>query len=516
MLKVLIVDDESDSVENIMEYFRSRGWDVASALNGKEALELLDQSFDAAVLDLKMPVMDGETAFNEIRKRPELGRLCIVILTAYAEIEGAVKMIRQGAYQYLQKPFRSENLMSILISGIAWQRAHSFRQTILGSFDRDLLMQRIRSVIAEVIQPEGLYIILLDAEGRVIGGDPADAVRGFDMDKRFLRHLRESQQPLFAHAGAGEWSPIIPDARCLIAAPVPGVGGRIAGVIDIESCVDDAFDGNWVDVLSYIADLAGISLALTRQAHALTKQAEENAFLKALPTLVNELSHHISTPLQVIKLQVETLLSVEVSSGVREPVSERVRKKLEAIERNVDAIAQVRDELRDISQDIQIRKTQFDLFGLLDACRNDFESELGEKDIKLTIPDRPPDGLKIQGDEKLLRYSFQCLLQNAIDAIESRPKREGEERKIDQITITVQLPDATRVSVSLKDTGPGIAPETRQRLFEPLFTTKNEQERGGMGLFSVRRVVTMHGGSIVVEDSKPGEGACFLITLPTK
>jgi signal transduction histidine kinase len=69
--------------------------------------------------------------------------------------------------------------------------------------------------------------------------------------------------------------------------------------------------------------------------------------------------------------------------------------------------------------------------------------------------------------------------------------------------------------VIVQDTGIGIAPENRERLFEPLFTTRTQQERAGMGLFSVRRVVTMHGGSIV-EESKPGEGARFVITLPTK
>ncbi|MGD1101849.1 MAG: response regulator [Terriglobia bacterium] len=499
MLKVLIVDDEPDIAANVTAYFRRGGWDATSALNGKEALELLDDSFDAVVLDLRMPGMDGETVFNEIRKRPQLDRLCIVVLTAYGKIEGAVKMIRQGAYQYLQKPFQSEDLMRILISGIAWQRAHSLRHTILGSFDQDLMMQQIRSVIAEAIQPEGLYIILLDAEGRVMGGDPADVARTCDVNKRFLRHLRESQRPLFVPEGACEWDPITPGARCLLAAPIPGVGGKIAGVIDIEGRVKEAFDGNWVDVLSYIADLAGISLALMRQA----------------ATLVHDLSHRISTPLQVVKLQVETLISKELNSELPEPVSARIMERLRAIERNVKAIAQVLDDLRDIFWDTRIRRTRFDLFTLLDACHHDFESELGEKRIELKVLGRLPEGLIIEADSDLLRYSFQCLLQNAIDAIENRRKREAMQATGDGITITVKCPDPERVLVIVQDTGIGIAPENRERLFEPLFTTRTQQERAGMGLFSVRRVVTMHGGSIV-EESKPGEGARFVITLPTK
>jgi signal transduction histidine kinase len=509
MLKVLVADDESDFVANLMDYLRRRSWDVASASNGKEALELLDGSFDAIVLDLKMPVMDGEAAFSEIRKRPQLDRLCIVVLTAYGEIESAVRMIRRGAYQYLQKPFQSEDLIRVLISGITWQRAHLLRHSILGSFDQDTLMRRIRSVIAEIIQPEGLYIILLDREGRVIGGDPPAVVKTCDAERRFLRHVTESQQPLFARVGAGEWDPIIPEARCLLAAPIPGVWGKIAGVIDIESGVDDAFDDNWIDVLSYTADLAGISLAL-----GVARQAEENAFMRALSTSVNELSHQISTPLQVVKLQVETLMSKELSSEIPEPASARLKERLEVIERNVDAIAHVRDELRDISRDIQIRKTRFDLFDLLGACRHELESELTGKHIDFAVSARPPDGLEIEGDPNLLRYSIQCLLQNAVDAIEARRKQGGTAQN-DQITITVQSPDPERVSVILQDTGVGIAPEDRKRLFEPLFTTKSRQEPGGMGLFSVRRILTMHGGSIT-EDSESGQGARFIITLPRR
>jgi signal transduction histidine kinase len=285
------------------------------------------------------------------------------------------------------------------------------------------------------------------------------------------------------------------------------VGGSIAGVIDIESSVEGAFDENWIAVLSYIADLAGISLALEA-----TKQTEQSAFLKALSRLVNELSHHISTPLQVIKLQVETLTSKELGPEVPELAAARIKERLQAIERNVETIAQVRDELRDISRDIQLRKSRFDVFNLLDTCCREFKSELAEKHIKLTVSERGPGGLETEGDPNLLGYSIQCLLQNAIEAIEKRRKKEGAAAS-GRITIGVESPDQNRILIIVQDTGIGIDPEDRKRLFEPLFTTKQKQEPGGMGLFSVKRVVTLHGGSIF-EASDPGEGARFTITLP--
>jgi signal transduction histidine kinase len=510
MPKVLIVDDEKDLAADVADYLARYGWAAFSINNGQEALGVLDNSFDAVVLDLRMPVMSGQATFDAIKRRPDLDHLCVVVLTAYGDVDNAVQMIRQGAYQYLQKPFGLENLMGILSSGTAWQRAHALRRSILGSFDQDVLIRRIRSIIAEAIRPEGLYIILLDSEGRVIGGDPPDAVRASDAKKRFVRHVMESKEPLFESAGAAEWDPVIPSARSLLAAPVPGAQGRTAGVIDIESSLDNAFDRNWIAVLEYLADLTGISLELTRQ-------AEQNASLKALPIFVNELSHHISTPLQVMKLQVETLISKELKAEVPEAIAGRIRERLKAVGRNVDAIAQVRDYLRDITREMQVRRAPFDLLEALDSCCREFESELKGKRIDLSLPEGQPEGLVIEADVHLLTYCFQCLLQNAIESIEKRRTGGGTAATTagDRIIITVCCPDPERVSVEVQDTGVGIAPEIRDRLFEPLFSTKRLEEPSGMGLFSVRRVLNMHGGSIT-EDSRADEGARFILTLPRK
>ena len=135
MPKVLIVDDEADLAADAADYLARYDWTASSVNDGQEALRVLDSSFDAVVLDLYMPVMNGQTAFDAIKRRPDLDRLCIVVLTAYGEVDGAVRMIRQGAYQYLQKPFGLENLMGILSSGIVAE-AHALRRSILAKIGR--------------------------------------------------------------------------------------------------------------------------------------------------------------------------------------------------------------------------------------------------------------------------------------------------------------------------------------------------------------------------------------------
>ena len=165
MPKILIVDDDPVLVELTVKFFKLEDWGVLGASNGLEALRMLDRTFDAVVLDLRMPVMDGETALAEIKKRPELENVCVVVLTAFGEVDSAVRAIRHGAYQYLQKPFHLPELQRILISGMAWQKAHALRRKILGSFDKTARMREIRSIIEETIHPAGLYIFLLSRTG---------------------------------------------------------------------------------------------------------------------------------------------------------------------------------------------------------------------------------------------------------------------------------------------------------------------------------------------------------------
>ena len=101
--KVLLVDDEPDFVETLAERMKTRGMDVTTATSAKEALKKVeDESFDAIVLDLMMPGMDGLEAFEALKKKqPELQ---VIFLTGQATIEKGVKAIKLGAVDFIEKP----------------------------------------------------------------------------------------------------------------------------------------------------------------------------------------------------------------------------------------------------------------------------------------------------------------------------------------------------------------------------------------------------------------------------
>jgi signal transduction histidine kinase len=106
-----------------------------------------------------------------------------------------------------------------------------------------------------------------------------------------------------------------------------------------------------------------------------------------------------------------------------------------------------------------------------------------------------------------LQQVFTNLALNAYQAMlsEGRPG-----------TLTVRTKTSNdAVQIEFQDTGPGIPQEHVARLFEPFFTTKAEGEGTGLGLSITYGIVQSHGGTLQVR-SDPGQGACFIISLPVK
>ncbi|VBB41485.1 response regulator [Desulfatiglans anilini] len=101
--KVLLVDDEEDFLDSLAERMRARGMNVDTSLSAKEALQKAEsESFDAIVLDLMMPEMDGLEVLKTLKeKRPELQ---IILLTGHATIEKGIEAMKLGATDFLEKP----------------------------------------------------------------------------------------------------------------------------------------------------------------------------------------------------------------------------------------------------------------------------------------------------------------------------------------------------------------------------------------------------------------------------
>ncbi len=119
--RLLVVDDEAIVRESLAAWFKQEGHEVATAENAKQALRLCAESrFDIALVDIRMPGIDGlELQARLVAADPEL---TIILMTAYASVDSAVRAMKAGAYDYIVKPFDPDDL-SLLVKRAAEHRS---------------------------------------------------------------------------------------------------------------------------------------------------------------------------------------------------------------------------------------------------------------------------------------------------------------------------------------------------------------------------------------------------------
>ena len=121
---VLVVDDEDDFLETITKRLKKRNVDAHAARSGEEALKLLkEKTFDAVVLDVKMPGgMDGIETLAEIKKIQPLAE--VILLTGHASVETSIDGLKLGAFDYLMKPIKLEELLKKIAEAIDKKDTH--------------------------------------------------------------------------------------------------------------------------------------------------------------------------------------------------------------------------------------------------------------------------------------------------------------------------------------------------------------------------------------------------------
>jgi len=108
--KILVIDNEKNLCENLEQIFTYEGYAVKYALSGPSGLRLIrTENFQLVILELKMPKMDGVEVFSRIKKlNPKIG---VIILTAYPSLDTAITTLKNGANDYIVKPFKNEDLV---------------------------------------------------------------------------------------------------------------------------------------------------------------------------------------------------------------------------------------------------------------------------------------------------------------------------------------------------------------------------------------------------------------------
>lgn len=136
--RVLVVDDEPDLAESCAYFLERAGYEARTAASASEALELLqNESFGVVVSDVRMPRMSGMELLSAIRQRdPDIE---VLLLTGYPDLQMAVSAIKQGAFDYLAKPYGEEELIERVGKAMAHRRVKD---------QNEGLRERLRSGVA--------------------------------------------------------------------------------------------------------------------------------------------------------------------------------------------------------------------------------------------------------------------------------------------------------------------------------------------------------------------------------
>ena len=118
---ILVIDDE-EIMREILETLLSReGYSVRLASNGTEGLDLARSlPFDAVIVDMMMPGIDGLQVLEELHKQDE--ELPVVMITAFASMENAISAMKKGAFDYITKPFKNDEVIVVLRNAIERRR----------------------------------------------------------------------------------------------------------------------------------------------------------------------------------------------------------------------------------------------------------------------------------------------------------------------------------------------------------------------------------------------------------
>ncbi len=126
-IKLLIVDDEVNFLLSIAKRLEIRDFAVVTAANGEQAVSAAENNkFDIALLDLKMPGMDGKQVLEILKKEHKY--IEVVILTGHGSLESAVECTRLGAFGYLPKPYEFDKLMETLKDAYSARMLKKFKK----------------------------------------------------------------------------------------------------------------------------------------------------------------------------------------------------------------------------------------------------------------------------------------------------------------------------------------------------------------------------------------------------
>lgn len=504
---VLIVEDSRDLSRLLAEALASQ-YRVEVAYDGATALRMTEQlGPDLVITDIMMPGMSGDQLVAELRRKDELADLPIIILTARADPQLRVNLLTHGAQDYLVKPFSMAEMRARVANLVSFKRARYLLRQELQSSSRNVveLAQELaeqRRWAVTTLNNIGDAVIALDNSGHVqfvnraaeallgteaaeITGRPVDEVVRLEHDTSGTKFDEATPEGL-------DFNRPRETRTHLLALPDSGthvpVEDSVAIILDAEGTRQGV-----VIVLRDITNRRAVEQALRRSER-----------LAAAGRTAATIAHEINNPLEAV-----TNL-IFLAKGDR-GISSEARGYLETADQEMTRIAHITKQTLGFFRDTA-PPSRFDVAATIENVLQIYAPRIAKN--RVDLEKQLEAGAEAFGSSQEFQQVFANLILNALDAI-------GEEggRLVIRMRRHCDLSGrgAGGVLISIADTGKGIPPESKTKIFEAFYTTKKRVGMG-LGLWVSRELVEKQGGTIRVRsrtDPQPS-GTVFSIFWPSE
>lgn len=529
-IRILVIDDEL-GIRNLLEYeLGKQGYTVKTAPNGQEGVEQFKKNkFHLVISDIKMPKLDGLQVLEFVKKSDPDTEM--IMITGFGTVETAVEAMRKGAYDFVQKPFNIDELLSLVEKAVekvelkAVIALYEVSRIVFSELKMNELLPVMIKQSGKILQSADVSILLTGKNNELEVSVTSDAGNEnfsdihLGISKRFGKRAGESKL-LNIYSGTMKEDPMLTQIKdsdkvhSYILAPLRGRSGVLGYLCATRLSGDQHFsesDGRYLTIFASlisqaienavahkqleekVAALRFANEKLSEIQHDLVKVEK----LASIGQLSSGLAHEINNPLTVITGLTELLLKKENNQHNKED--------LLTIKDQAERCRNIVVNLRLFAERNKREKMPVDINTALEKAMESTSRDLDAAKIRLEA--ELSSGLpKINGSESQLKTAFMNMIDNSYDAIiAAKPAHP-------KIKVTTEK-KGQKVIIRIKDNGCGIPDDAVNKIFDPFFTTKEVGKGMGLGLSVVYGLITEYDGTIKVESEK-GKGSEFTIELP--
>lgn len=539
--RLLVVDDEAIVVSLVRDALEDEDYDIVTAMTGTDALSLVEQqSFDLLITDIRMPGMNGIDLVKAARdKQPELG---VIFMTGYANLNSAKDAIKQGAFDYIMKPFELTEIRQAVRNGLKIKEAaaektstteltklSNLSEMLFATNDRpSLVTSSLRFVMMNLHLSRGKAMFHDKSEDACVcvgvSGEQEKrlnlpqtpiqvAVRNGAKDNLQYPLLINSldEHPLYKANPTAEMRDLL---NCGWVGPV----GQLIIVPVVRNnelfgwfalCPNEQISQLREADLKFLTITAGqLAITLenlnlleeTQKAYSGLKELQdETVRLEKIATrgqMSAEIGHELNNFIGVVAGNLQ-LLEFHLKKGNYQDLG----KYVTAMTGTIDKIKVFTANLMDLTP-ISSEKSVICFGKLMSEVIDYLRPQKRFQGVQIKV-NGTNQHLPFEADSTQMQQLLYNLFNNAADAMVDRPKKE--------ISVELAIADENGFSVSIKDTGCGFPPELLKRAFQERFTTKKLGH--GFGLVVCKRIIENHGGKLVVE-SVENQGSTISIRFP--